>query len=296
MKLITYRHAGAEAPGVLSLDGKTVFPFSVFGLDFADMNAVVQGLTDELRDEVAAKLPAADPALGLKLEDVTLQAPIPCPRQDVICLGINYMEHATEAEKFSKSAFSTTHTDAIYFSKRVNRAVADGEPIQSHTDLVETLDYEAELGVILKKDAKNVPAEKAGEYVFGYTVVNDVSARNVQTGHKQWYFGKSLDGFTPMGPCILTADEVESFPPELGIGCKVNGEVRQNSNTRLQIFKPDVVIAELSQGMTLLAGSIIITGTPSGVGMGMDPPCFLKPGDVVECWVEKIGSITNPVE
>jgi len=296
MKLITYRYAGEEVPGILSVDEKRVFPFSVFGLAFEDMNGVIQGLSDKMRDEIAQKLPQTDPAQGISLEEVELQAPVPCPRQDLICLGINYMDHAAEAEKFSSDAFATQHTDAIYFSKRVNRAVADGEPIQSHPGLVEKLDYESELAVILKKDARDVPREKAAEYVFGYTIVNDVSARNVQTSHKQWYFGKSLDGFTPMGPCVLTADEVESFPPQLEIGCRVNGEERQHSNTRMQIFKPDLVIAELSRGMTLQAGTIIITGTPAGVGMGMDPPVFLKKGDQVECWIEKIGSLTNPVE
>jgi len=177
----------------------------------------------------------------------------------------------------------------------VNRAVADGEPIRAHADLVESLDYEVELGVILGKDACCVSREEVRDYILGYTIVNDVSARNVQTAHKQWYFGKSLDGFTPMGPCILTADEVDTFPPELDLYAKVNGELRQESNTRWQIFPIDVVVAELSRGMTLKVGTIIITGTPSGVGMGMKPPTFLKEGDVVECGISKIGTLTNPV-
>ena len=150
MKLITYRYAGEEVPGILSVDEKRVFPFSVFGLAFEDMNGVIQGLSDKMRDEIAQKLPQTDPAQGISLEEVELKAPVPCPRQDLICLGINYMDHAAEAEKFSSDAFATQHTDAIYFSKRVNRAVADGEPIQSHPGLVEKLDYESELAVILK--------------------------------------------------------------------------------------------------------------------------------------------------
>ena len=173
--------------------------------------------------------------------------------------------------------------------------MADGEPILSHQDLVDSLDYEAELAVIISKDAYHVPEEDAASYIFGYTVINDVSARNVQTRHKQWYFGKSLDSFTPMGPCILTADSVP-FPPVLNIQSRVNKELRQDSCTDLLIFDIAYVIHELSQGMTLRAGTIISMGTPAGVGMGFDPPRFLKPGDVVECRVEGIGSITNPVQ
>ena len=174
-------------------------------------------------------------------------------------------------------------------------AVPDGGFIEAHTDLVQKLDYECELAVVLGKDAKDVPAGQTKDYVFGYTILNDVSARDVQTAHKQWYFGKSLDGFTPMGPCIVTADEFDTYPPALPIRSRVNGELRQDSNTKLQIFDIDHVIHELSQGMTLKAGTIIATGTPAGVGMGMDPPQFLHPGDTVQCEIEGIGTLTNTV-
>jgi 2-keto-4-pentenoate hydratase/2-oxohepta-3-ene-1,7-dioic acid hydratase in catechol pathway len=160
--------------------------------------------------------------------------------------------------------------------------------------MVDSLDYECELGVIIGRDARNVPREDVSDYIFGYTIVNDVSARNLQTRHKQWYFGKSLDGFTPMGPCIVTADEF-SFPPELGISCLVNGEVRQDSSTRNLIAGIPEIISMLSEGMTLQAGTIIATGTPAGVGMGMTPPTFLNEGDVVECRIEGIGSLRNVV-
>ncbi len=232
---------------------------------------------------------------ALPVEAVTLQSPIPCPAQDVVCLGINYMAHSDEAEKYSADAFATQHQDAIYFSKRVSHAVPDGGFIEAHTDLVQKLDYECELAVVLGKDAKDVPAGQTKDYVFGYTILNDVSARDVQTAHKQWYFGKSLDGFTPIGPCIVTADAFADYPPRLGIRSFVNGEKRQDSNTALQIFDIDHVIAELSQGMTLKAGTIIATGTPAGVGMGMDPPQFLHPGDTVQCEIEGIGTLTNTV-
>ena len=212
----------------------------------------------------------------------------------MICLGMNYRDHLEEAARYNADAFEKQKPVAVYFSKRVTEAVAPGGDIPRHADLVERLDYESELAVILGKTARGVKAEDAGNYVFGYTIINDVSARDVQTGHKQWYFGKSLDGFTPMGPWIVTADEI-SFPPALDIGSTVNGEVRQKSNTSLFLNSIPDVLEELSAGMTLLPGTIIATGTPAGVGMGFDPPKFLKVGDVVECTIQGIGSIRNTV-
>lgn len=159
---------------------------------------------------------------------------------------------------------------------------------------MQDLDYEAELAVIIGKEAKNVPAAQVRNYIFGYTVINDVSARTLQTRHKQWYFGKSLDGFLPMGPCITTAEELP-YPPRLSIQSRVNGQLRQDSNTECMIFDIDHIVSELSAGMTLKAGTIISTGTPAGVGMGFDPPRFLNPGDIVECSIEGIGTLVNRV-
>jgi len=159
---------------------------------------------------------------------------------------------------------------------------------------VDSLDYESELGVVLGKDIKGVSKEDALDAVVGYTVINDVRARNLQTRHKQWYVGKSMDGFTPIGPCIVTADEIEDVQ-NLDIKSFVNGELRQNSNTKYMIQTVAGAISELSQGMTLQAATVIATGTPAGVGMGMNPPCFLKKGDVVVCEIEKIGRIENPI-
>ena len=294
MRFITCRLPdGLEDPAILSADGTQVWPLSWLGLSYETLSDAIPFLTPQVRAGLQLAI-AGIPALSI--EAVQLQSPIPAPAQDVICLGINYMAHSDEAEKYSADAFATQHQDAIYFSKRVTRAVADGEPIQAHTDLVKKLDYECELCVVLGKDARNVPAGQTRDYVFGYTILNDVSARDVQTAHKQWYFGKSLDGFTPMGPCIVTADEFADYPPKLGIRSFVNGEKRQDSNTGLQIFDIDHVLHELSQGMTLKAGTLIATGTPAGVGMGMDPPQFLVPGDVVKCEIDGIGARTNPVQ
>ena len=182
---------------------------------------------------------------------------------------------------------------AIYFAKRVNRANDPGGRIPLY-DFVDSLDYEVELGVILGRDAFCVSREEALSYVLGYTIINDVSARNVQRRHQQWYRGKSLDGYTPMGPCIVTADEIGDVH-DLDISCFVNDEKRQSSNTAYMITTVEEAIAELSQGMTLKAGTIIATGTPGGVAMGMDPPKFLKKGDVVRCGIGGIGELVNVV-
>ena len=282
---------GVEEPAVLSADGTAVTPLRWLGLPCDTLTEAIPQLTPAVRAGLALALSAIP---SVPLDAVQLQSPIPCPAQDVVCLGINYMAHSDEAEKYSADAFATQHQDAIYFSKRVTRAVPDGGFIEAHTDIVKKLDYECELAVVLGRDAKDVPAGQTRDYVFGYTILNDVSARDVQTAHKQWYFGKSLDGFTPIGPCIVTADEIV-FPPALHITARVNGELRQDSTTDLLITSIADIIEELSSGMTLLPGTIISTGTPSGVGMGFDPPKFLKPGDVVECTIDGIGTLRNTV-
>ena len=266
-------------------------------LKFADMNELIRSMDVEraaLFRSLSQNLDALSGA-AVSLAEVQLLAPIVRPRQDVICLGINYAAHALEAGDFSKEAFGGERPYTIYFSKRVNRATAAGEAIPAYEGLVDSLDYEVELGVVLGRDVKNVSVEEALDSVFGYTIINDVSARNLQTRHKQWYVGKSLDGFTPMGPCIVTADEIEDVQ-NLDISCHVNGQLRQSSNTKLMIQTVAGAIAELSLGMTLQAGTIIATGTPAGVGMGMKPPTFLKKGDEIVCEISSIGRLVNTVE
>ena len=280
MRLRTFKHNNNVKVGIV----KDNF---VYTLPFNSMNELIDSnkSTQELLDLVSDKI---------NVEETETLAPIPNPKQDIICLGINYMAHAEESARYKKEAFGGDRPFAVYFSKRANECVATEGNIPSYPELVDSLDYECELAVIIGKDAKNVSEENAFDYVFGYTILNDVSARNLQTRHKQWYFGKSLDGFCPMGPDIITEDEFDR-PPVLTIQSYINGELRQNSNTGLLIFDIPHVISELSQGTTLKAGTRISMGTPAGVGMGFQPPKFLKKGDVIECRIEKIGSLKNYV-
>lgn len=297
MKLVTYEVGKKLKPGIMSTDEEWVFPLKAFDMEYQNLLEVIKNISAselQLLEHASGKEPYGIRG-AVRIGEVRLLAPIEQPEQDIICLGINYMDHAEESSRFAGRKFSGKRPDAVYFSKRVDKAIGDQAAIPAHADIVDSLDYEAELAVIIGKDASHVAPEQVRDHIFGYTILNDVSARNIQTRHKQWYFGKSLDGFAPMGPCILTADSV-AYPPHLQIRSYVNGELRQNSNTEQLIFGIDHVVSELSQGMTLKAGTIISTGTPAGVGLGFDPPRYLTSGDVVACMVEGIGILTNPVE
>lgn len=289
MKVLTFKRGGRVEIGVLKNDGLEVVPVNYLGCTAHNMNEFLDLMTPEKEKKLDKN---KELMRGIPMREVKVISPIPVPKQDLICLGINYYAHAEEAAKFHDEAFGGERPVPIFFSKRVNLAVADEEMIDGHWDIVDGLDYEVELGVIIGKDAKNVSVADAFEHVFGYTIINDFSARNLQTAHKQWYFGKSLDDFTTIGPWIVTKNEFEN-PPALGIRCYVNDELRQDGNTSLMITGIAEVISMLSQGMTLKAGTIIAMGTPAGVGMGFDPPKFLQKGDVVRCEIDGIGKITN---
>ena len=281
MKLLSCEYKGETFAAVS--DGKKAYKAA------PDMYALLDRL------EGALPGPELLAGEGIDLGELRLLAPIPEPRQDVICLGMNYMDHSAEAAKWGKDDFVKNAGKAVYFSKRAAWIVGPGGEIDPHFDIVDGLDYEAELAVVLGRDAYRVSKEDAFDYVLGYSVLNDVSARNLQKAHKQFYFGKSLDTHTTMGPWIVTRDELPGAP-ELDIRCFINGEKRQDSNTRYMIFGVAEVIAELSQGMTLKAGTIIAMGTPAGVGMGFEPPKYLSCGDVVRCEIDGIGVLENPVK
>ena len=275
MKLVSFRHRNTDQAAILLED--RILP-----------------LAGSMKEVISNPKLLRSPMEALPLEAVQLLAPIPHPDQDIICMGMNYTGHAEEAFSYSKQAFSSDRSVPVFFSKRATHCQGSGEAILAHSDLTSCLDYETELAVVLGRDAQNVFENEAEDYIFGYTIVNDVSARDLQTSHKQWYFGKSLDGFCPMGPCIVTRDEI-SWPPALEIATFVNGELRQRSNTRLLIHGIAEIISTLSRGMLLKAGTIIATGTPKGVAMGMKEPIFLKPGDTIINEIEGIGRLENYV-
>lgn len=284
MRLYTIEVDGRELIAVENSDNKLVTLESM-GLKISNMNQLIQQF-DSIKDDIEKRI-----HVGKAVGNYKLLAPITVPMQDIICLGVNYKEHIDET---ADVVDFTKKQAAVYFSKRVNRCNNPDGKIPAY-DFVDSLDYEVELGVILKKDAFQVSIEDAKEYILGYTIINDVSARNIQLKHQQWYRGKSLDGYTPMGPCIVTSDEIGDAH-NINIECFVNEEKRQSSNTACMITTVEEAISELSQGMTLKAGTIIATGTPGGVGMGFNPPRFLQSGDVIKCCIEKIGILSNVVE
>ena len=296
MKFISYIYDGREDYGILD-KGSIVPMASLLGhlgkaipenlLEFIRIysDSLIKDFEVVLSTEDIEKIP---------YDDVKVTAPIPSPRRNVFCLGKNYKDHALEMK-----GFTDVKTDIpeypIYFTKVADPCIGHMDKVIVPKGYTEKVDYEVELAIIIGKDGKDIPKEKAEEYIFGYTIANDISARDIQTKHSQWFKVKSLDTFTPVGPYIVHKAQI-GFPVELDISCKVNGELRQNSNTKHLIFDISYIISDLSKGLTLRAGDIILTGTPAGVGMGFDPPKLLKSGDVVECYIEKIGTLTNIID
>jgi 2-keto-4-pentenoate hydratase/2-oxohepta-3-ene-1,7-dioic acid hydratase in catechol pathway len=227
------------------------------------------------------------------LSEVQLASPIPRPVRNIMCLGLNYSEHAQETAALRNRSASGPEYP-IFFTKATTTMNGPYGEIVIDPKVSSEIDWEVELGVIIGKGGKNISEEDALKHVFGYTVINDVTARDLQSQHKQYFKGKSLDGYCPMGPWIVTADEIAD-PQNLRLQLRVNGVTKQDSNTSQMIFSVRQIISILSAGMTLETGDIIATGTPSGVGFARKPPEFLKPGDVVEAEVEGIGIIKNPV-
>lgn len=230
-----------------------------------------------------------DKEVQYPISELRLLAPIPRPVKNIFCVGKNYREHVREmgSEKIPENL--------IVFTKPPTAVIGHGEKIPDHSELTAALDYEGELAIVIGKEGKNIPVEESFDYIFGYTIINDISARDLQSRHVQFFLGKSLDGSCPMGPWIVDKMELED-PQNLRIETRVNGDIRQNGNTAQMIFPIAEIIATISRGMTLEPGDIIATGTPAGVGKGFHPPKFLRTGDVIEISIENIGTLKNIVE
>jgi 2-keto-4-pentenoate hydratase/2-oxohepta-3-ene-1,7-dioic acid hydratase in catechol pathway len=232
-------------------------------------------------------------ATGHPVEKVRWHAPIPRPARNILCLGQNYVAHAREAATARGREFKVPDVP-IFFTKATTTMNGPYDTIPRHRGITEQVDWEAELAVVIGVAGTDIPKSSSLAHVFGYTVINDISARDVQSSHKQFFKGKSLDGFCPMGPVIVTADEFRD-PQLKQIICRVNGVVKQDGTTKDMIFPVDSIIEWLSRGLTLIAGDIIATGTPEGVGLARTPPEFLEEGDVVETEVEGIGTMRNTI-
>ncbi|MCG6936853.1 MAG: fumarylacetoacetate hydrolase family protein [Gammaproteobacteria bacterium] len=234
----------------------------------------------------------------IPLNTIRLLAPIPAPPRNIFCVGKNYPEHMKEVQSIVASA-NDTQGDApstpIIFTKAPSTVIGPMEPIPAWLDETDSVDYEGELAVIIGKHGRGITREYAMQHVYGYTILNDVTSRRIQKRHQQWFLGKSLDGFCPMGPCLVTRDEINNVG-ELRVQTRINNELRQDDYVREMIFDIPVLIKTLSKGMTLQCGDIIATGTPAGVGMGFKPPKFLKTGDRISITIEPIGTLENPVE
>jgi 2-keto-4-pentenoate hydratase/2-oxohepta-3-ene-1,7-dioic acid hydratase in catechol pathway len=247
--------------------------------------------------DAAARLAGmAEAAPTLPLAGVALHAPFPRPARNVFCVGKNYHEHAKE---FAQSGFDASTKDVVpeapvVFTKPPSAVIGPGETIPGHLDPTKSVDYEGELAVVIGKGGRGIATADALDHVFGYTIVNDVTSRQLQHKHRQWVLGKGIDGFCPMGPAVLTADEV-SDPRQLRLRTWVNGELRQDATVADLIFDIPTLISTISAYITLEPGDIIATGTPVGVGIGFNPPKFLAAGDVVRIEIDGIGTLENPV-
>jgi 2-keto-4-pentenoate hydratase/2-oxohepta-3-ene-1,7-dioic acid hydratase in catechol pathway len=290
MRIAAYLYQNEPGVGLVSPDLKSVQPLELPArLRALGALPLIESLS---RGE---PLPPTGPALAI--DQVKLTAPLPRPRRNIFCVGKNYHAHAKE---FAGSGFDSSAkaggdipTVPIYFSKVPESVVGPGESIMIVPEVSTAIDYEAELAVVIGAGGKGIKAADAMKHVWGYTIINDVTARDWQSRHMQWHLGKSFDTFCPMGPWLVSADECDGT--KTGVRCYVNGEERQNASTTDLIFDIPTLIETLSAGITLYPGDVIATGTPVGVGIGFKPPRYLKSGDVVRVEIDGIGVLENPV-
>ena len=303
MRIATYWWGGRRHVGRISADGKSVTPLALE--DARSPRAgerAREGGALPLIERLAegGSMPAASGA-ALPLSAVRLDAPLPRPRRNIFCAGINYRSHAKEwaasgieGAPRERSAPVETAEYPVIFSKVPECVIGPGEPIRLPGAVSQAVDYEAELAVVIGKGGRAISRTRALEHVFGYTIMNDVTARDVQKRHRQFLLGKSLDTFGPMGPWIVTRDELDASATR--VRCWVNGELRQDASTRDLIFDIPALIESISAGVSLIPGDVIATGTPGGVGIGFDPPKYLQRGDRVRIEIDGIGVLENAVD
>jgi 2-keto-4-pentenoate hydratase/2-oxohepta-3-ene-1,7-dioic acid hydratase in catechol pathway len=285
VKVATFTIGGERRVGRVDSVAATIAPFDL------SADEASQGVVALVRRDLPPRTLSPYP-----LDRVTIEAPIPRPARNIFCVGKNYHEHAHE---FSRSGFDSSAAagavpkNPIIFSKVPETVIPSGHPIRIDPAVSTTIDYEAELAVIIGVPGRGIRPDKAYNHVWGYTIVNDVTARDLQSRYSQWLVAKSQDTFCPMGPFAVSRDEIDVA--DTGIRCFVNGELRQSSNTGLLIFDIPTIIATISAGVTLQVGDVIATGTPAGVGIGFDPPRYLKNGDTVRVEIDGIGALENPV-
>ncbi|MGP3947385.1 fumarylacetoacetate hydrolase family protein [Streptomyces sp. 7N604] len=290
MRLATYRHGGSVQAGVVADD-------SVRLLERVGAERPIRTMLDVIHafGQARGHPETAVREQPLPLSEVELLAPLPRPPRNILCVGKNYRAHA---EEFDRSGFNATATGTVpeapvVFTKPPETATGHGTGIPLPRKVTEALDYEAELAVVIGRGGRGISREEAHGHIFGYTIVNDITARDLQARHSQWFLGKALDSSCPMGPWIVTADEIDAAA--LRIRCWVNDELRQDADTSDLVFDIPTLIETISAGTTLLPGDVIATGTPAGVGAGFVPPRFLTDGDIVRIEISGIGTLTNSV-
>lgn len=294
MKFVTVKDQDCEFIGLVDDSKKLVLPLKRVWDQLEEgffPNTMLEAveLGDEFITKVQRLLKNVTNESYIPIDSVRLLSPMTKLRKNILCVGKNYAEHAIEM-----GSEKDIPKHPIIFTKAPTTVIGHGAEVQNHQDVTSELDYEGELAVIIGKKGSKISKEEALDYVFGYSIINDVTARDLQAQHKQFFLGKSLDTTCPMGPWIVHASAIEN-PHHLEIETKINGEVRQHSNTQNFIFPIDEIIHVLSKGMTLEPGDIIATGTPAGVGKGFKPPRFLKPGDKMEITIEKLGTLVNTI-
>ena len=295
MQFTAFKDLKSQREYIGIFEGENILEINSLGLsrEYKDMQDIIESFSHKDCEKIQNILQEKDfnNADIFKTAEVKILSPIKKTVHDIICAGFNYMDHLKEIKKDTTSK----PLNSVYFTKRASVIIGQDDEIDGHLDIDEALDYEVELAVIIGKKGYKIKAEDAEEYIFGYTIMNDISARGLQGKYRQWFIGKSLDTFTSIGPVIVYKDELK-MPFDLEISSYVNGELRQSSNTNLMITNIRDMIAELSQGITLEPGDIISTGTCSGVGVGFKPPKYMKSKDIVECKIERIGTLRNIVK